>query len=157
MSLFIFSRLGTPPNSAIQKYLNEKKVPQLFIATGATKWGDPEHFPWTMGFQPSYQTEGSIYAQYILLTSPTRGSRVLYQNDDFGKDYLKGLKDALGDKAAKLIVAEVPYEVTDPTIDSQIVSLQASAPMSSTMSRRRNSRRRPSARPTTSAGGRCIC
>jgi branched-chain amino acid transport system substrate-binding protein len=124
--LLDFNPLGTPPNSAIQKYLNEKKVPQLFVATGATKWGDPEHFPWTMGFQPTYQTEGHIFAKYILDKKPNARIGVLYQNDDYGKDYLKGLKDALGDKAAKLIVAEVTYEVTDPTIDSQIVSLQAS-------------------------------
>ncbi|HEX9491467.1 MAG TPA: ABC transporter substrate-binding protein [Stellaceae bacterium] len=123
---FTFNTLGTPPNSAIQKYLNERKVPQLFVATGATKWGDPEHFPWTIGFQPTYQTEGHIFAKYILEKTPNAKIGVLYQNDDYGKDYLKGLKDGLGDKAAKLIIAEVTYEVTDPTIDSQIVSLQAS-------------------------------
>jgi branched-chain amino acid transport system substrate-binding protein len=123
---FTFNTLGTPPNSAIQKYLNEKKVPQLFVATGATKWGDPEHFPWTIGFQPTYQTEGHIFAKYILEKMPNAKIGVLYQNDDYGKDYLKGLKDGLGDKAAKLIIAEMTYEVTDPTIDSQIVSLQAS-------------------------------
>jgi branched-chain amino acid transport system substrate-binding protein len=124
--LLDFNPLGTPPNSAIQKYLNDRKVPQLFVATGATKWGDPERFPWTMGFQPTYQTEGHIFAKYILDKMPNARIGVLYQNDDYGKDYLKGLKDALGDKAAKLIIAEVTYEVTDPTIDSQIVSLQAS-------------------------------
>jgi branched-chain amino acid transport system substrate-binding protein len=123
---FTFNTLGTPPNSAIQKYLNDRKVPQLFVATGATKWGDPEHFPWTIGFQPTYQTEGHIFAKYILEKMPNAKIGVLYQNDDYGKDYLKGLKDGLGDKAAKLIIAEVTYEVTDPTIDSQIVSLQAS-------------------------------
>jgi len=123
---FTFNTLGTPPNSAIQKYLNERKVPQLFVATGATKWGDPEHFPWTIGFQPTYQTEGHIFAKYILEKMPNARIGVLYQNDDYGKDYLKGLKDGLGDKAAKLIIAEMTYEVTDPTIDSQIVSLQAS-------------------------------
>jgi branched-chain amino acid transport system substrate-binding protein len=123
---FTFNTLGTPPNSAIQKYLNEKKVPQLFVATGATKWGDPEHYPWTIGFQPTYQTEGHIFAKYILEKMPNAKIGVLYQNDDYGKDYLKGLKDGLGDKAAKLIIAEVTYEVTDPTVDSQIVSLQAS-------------------------------
>ncbi len=123
---FTFNTLGTPPNSAIQKYLNERKVPHLFVATGATKWGDPEHFPWTIGFQPTYQTEGHIFAKYILEKMPTAKIGVLYQNDDYGKDYVKGLKDGLGDKAAKLIIAEVTYEVTDPTIDSQIVSLQAS-------------------------------
>ncbi len=123
---FTFNTLGTPPNSAIQKYLNERKVPHLFVATGATKWGDPEHFPWTIGFQPTYQTEGHIFAKYILEKMPNAKIGVLYQNDDYGKDYVKGLKDGLGDKAAKLIIAEVTYEVTDPTIDSQIVSLQAS-------------------------------
>ncbi|HEX7966725.1 MAG TPA: ABC transporter substrate-binding protein [Stellaceae bacterium] len=125
-ALLDFNPLGTPTNSAIQKYLNAKKVPQLFVATGATKWGDPEHFPWTMGFQPTYQTEGHIFAKYILEHAPNAKIGVLYQNDDYGKDYLKGLKDGLGDKASKLIIAEVTYEVTDPTIDSQIVSLQAS-------------------------------
>ena len=124
--LLDFNPLGTPTNSAIQKYLNAKKVPQLFVATGATKWGNPEHFPWTMGFQPTYQTEGHIFAKYILEHKPDAKIGVLYQNDDYGKDYLKGLKDGLGDKANKLIIAEVTYEVTDPTIDSQIVSLQAS-------------------------------
>jgi branched-chain amino acid transport system substrate-binding protein len=124
--LLDFNPLGTPPNSAIQKYLNDRKVPQLFVATGATKWGDPEHFPWTMGFQPTYQAEGHIFAKYILDKKPDAKVGVLYQNDDYGKDYLKGLKDGLGDQAAKLIIAEVTYEVTDPTVDSQIVSLQAS-------------------------------
>jgi branched-chain amino acid transport system substrate-binding protein len=123
---FTFNTLGTPPNSAIQKYLNDHKVPHLFVATGATKWGDPEHFPWTIGFQPTYQTEGHIFAKYILQNKPDAKIGILYQNDDYGKDYVKGLKDGLGDKAAKLIVAEATYEVTDPTIDSQIVSLQAS-------------------------------
>ena len=123
---FTFNTLGTPPNSAIQKYLNDRKVPHLFVATGATKWGDPEHFPWTIGFQPTYQIEGHIFAKYILQHKPDGKIGILYQNDDYGKDYVKGLKDGLGDKAAKLIVAEATYEVTDPTIDSQIVSLQAS-------------------------------
>src|SRR6185437_5160773 len=121
-----FGPLGTPTNTAIQKYLNQQKVPQLFVATGATKWGDPEHFPWTMGWQPTYQTEGRIYARYILEKLPDAKIAILYQNDDYGKDYVKGLKDGLGDKAAKMVVAEVSYETTDPTIDSQIVSLQAS-------------------------------
>ena len=124
--LLIFQSLGTPPNSAIHKYMNAKKVPQLFVATGATKWGDPEHFPWTMGWQPSYQTESHIYAKYLLQTKPDAKIGILYQNDDYGKDYVKGLKDALGDKAAKMIVSEVSYEVTDPTIDSQIVTLKGS-------------------------------
>jgi ABC-type branched-subunit amino acid transport system substrate-binding protein len=123
---FTFNTLGTPTNSAIQKYLNDHQVPHLFVATGATKWGDPEHFPWTIGWQPTYQIEGHIFAKYILEHVPNAKIGILYQNDDYGKDYVKGLKDGLGDKAAKLIIAEVSYEVTDPTIDSQIVSLQAS-------------------------------
>ncbi len=124
--LFIFQSLGTATNRAIQKYMNAKKVPQLFVATGATKWDDPEDFPWTMGWQPPYQHESQIYAQYLLKNKPDAKIGILYQNDDYGKDYLKGFKDGLGDKAAKMIVAEVSYEVTDPTIDSQIVTLQAS-------------------------------
>ena len=124
--LLDFSPLGTPPNTAIHKYLNARKVPQLFVATGATKWGDPQHFHWTMGWQPTYQTEGHIYAKYILEKLPNAKIAILYQNDDYGKDYVKGFKDGLGDKAAKMIVAEASYETTDPTIDSQIVSLQAS-------------------------------
>jgi len=122
---FIFQSLGTPSNSAIQKYMNDKKVPQLFVATGATKWADPKNFPWTIGWQPNYQTESHIYAKYILANKPAAKIGVLYQNDDYGKDYLKGLKDGLGDKAG-MIISEVSYEVSDPTVDSQIVSLQAS-------------------------------
>ena len=122
---FTFNTLGTPTNTAIQKYLNDRKVPHLFVATGATKWGDPGHFPWTMGWQPTYQIEGHIFAKYILQHKPDAKIAVLFQNDDYGKDYVKGLKDGLGDKAAKLIIKEVSYEVTDPTIDSQIVSLQS--------------------------------
>ena len=124
--LFVFQTLGTPSNTAIHKYMNMKKVPQLHVATGASKWNDPKNFPWTMGWQPNYQTEARIYAKNILQTKPDVKIGVLYQNDDYGKDYLKGLKDGLGDKAAKLIVAEVSYEVSDPTVDSQIVQLQAS-------------------------------
>jgi branched-chain amino acid transport system substrate-binding protein len=124
--LLDFSPLGTPTNSAIQRYLNEHQVPQLFVATGATKWGDPEHFHWTMGWQPAYQTEGRIYAKYILANLPNAKIGILFQNDDYGKDYVKGLKDGLGEKAATMIVREVSYETSDPTIDSQIVSLQAS-------------------------------
>jgi len=123
--LLIFNSLGTPSNSAIHKYMNAKKVPQLFVASGASKWGDPNNFPWTIGGQPNYRTEGRIYGQHILKTKPNARIGVLYQNDDYGKDYLKGFKDGLGDKA-KLIVSEVSYEVTDPTIDSQIVALKAS-------------------------------
>jgi branched-chain amino acid transport system substrate-binding protein len=124
--LFIFQSLGTPSNSAIHKYMNAKKVPQLFVATGATKWNDPKHFPWTMGWQPNYQTEGTIYAKHILKTKPDAKIAVLYQNDDYGKDLLKGLEDELGAKAKTLIVAKVSYETSDPTVDSQIVQLQGS-------------------------------
>jgi ABC-type branched-subunit amino acid transport system substrate-binding protein len=124
--LFLFQTLGTPSNSAIHQYMNAKKVPQLFVATGASKWNDPKHFPWTMGWQPNYHTEGEIYAHDILQTKPNAKIGVLYQNDDFGKDLLKGLKDGLGAKAKTMIVKEVSYEVTDPTVDSQIVQLQAS-------------------------------
>ncbi|MDI1263221.1 MAG: ABC transporter substrate-binding protein [bacterium] len=124
--LFVFNPLGTPPNSAIQKYLNTKKVPQLFVATGATKWNDPKNFPWTMGWQPNYQSETIIYAKYILKNHPNAKIGVLYQNDDYGKDYLKGFKDGLGAKAASMIVMEESYEVSEPTIDSHIVKLKAS-------------------------------
>src|SRR5205823_5333828 len=122
--LLIFNSLGTPPNTAIQKYLNSKKVPQLFVATGATKWNDPKDFPWTMGWQPNYQSESRIYAKYILKEKPDAKIAVLYQNDDYGKDYLKGLKDGLGAKAS-MIVAEESYETTEPTIDSHIVKLKS--------------------------------
>jgi branched-chain amino acid transport system substrate-binding protein len=122
----LFQTLGTPPNSAIHKYMNEKKVPHLFVATGATKWNDPKNFPWTMGFQPNYQTEGRIYAAYVLKNIPDAKVGILYQNDDYGKDYLKGFEDGLGDAAKKLIVMKQSYEVTDPTIDSQIVNLKNS-------------------------------
>src|SRR5476649_1686642 len=123
--LLIFNSLGTPPNSAIQKYMNMKKVPQLFVATGATKWNDPKDFPWTMGWQPNYQSETQIYAKYILKEKPNARIAVLYQNDDYGKDYLKGLKDGLGDKAASMIVAEESFETTEPTIDNHIVKLES--------------------------------
>ena len=124
--LALVTTLGTPTNSAIHKYMNQRKVPHLFIATGATKWGDPKGYPWTMGFQPSYQPEAKIYVQHILETKPNAKIGILYQNDDYGKDYLKGFEDGLGDKAKSMIVAKVSYEVTDPTIDSQIVQLKAS-------------------------------
>jgi branched-chain amino acid transport system substrate-binding protein len=123
--LIVFNSLGTPPNSAIQKYMNSKKVPQLFVATGATKWNDPKEFPWTMGWQPNYQSETQIYAKYILKEKPNSKIAVLYQNDDYGKDYLKGLKDGLGAKGASLIVIEESYEVSEPTIDSHIVKLKS--------------------------------
>ncbi|MBR1299812.1 ABC transporter substrate-binding protein [Bradyrhizobium sp. AUGA SZCCT0042] len=123
--LLVFNPLGTPPNSAIQKYLNSKKVPQLFVATGATKWNDPKNFPWTMGWQPNYQSETQIYAKYILKEKPNAKIAVLYQNDDYGKDYLKGFKDGLGAKAASMIVIEESYEVSEPTIDSHIVKMKS--------------------------------
>ena len=124
--LLVFQTLGTPPNSAIHKYMNEKKVPQLFVATGATKWGDPKNFPWTMGWQPNYQSEAKIYAAHMLENKPNGKIAILYQNDDYGKDYLKGFEDGLGAKAASMIVSRLSYEVTDPTVDSQMVSLKAS-------------------------------
>jgi branched-chain amino acid transport system substrate-binding protein len=122
--LVVFNPLGTPSNSAIQKYLNSKKIPQLFVATGATKWNDPKGFPWTMGWQPSYQSEAQIYAKFILKEKPDAKIAVFYQNDDFGKDYLKGLKDGLGAKAS-MIITEESYETTEPSIDSHIVKLKS--------------------------------
>jgi branched-chain amino acid transport system substrate-binding protein len=123
-ALFLFYTLGTPSNSAIQKYMNSKKVPQLFVASGATKWNDPKHFPWTIGWSPSYQGEGHIDAQYLLEHHPNGKIGILYQNDDYGKDYVKGLTDAL--RGRMPIVAAFPYETSDPTVDSQIVALKAS-------------------------------
>ncbi|MBV9199608.1 MAG: ABC transporter substrate-binding protein [Alphaproteobacteria bacterium] len=123
--LLMLNPLGTPTNTAIQHYLNQKKVPQLFAATGATKWDDPKHFPWTIGWQPNYQMEGRAYAAYVLEHKPDGKVGVLYQNDDFGKDYLKGVKDGLGDKAKSTIVVEASYETTDPTIDSQIIGMKS--------------------------------
>lgn len=124
--LLIFQSLGTPTNSAIHRYMNKRKVPQLFVATGATKWAQPKKYPWTMGWQPNYQTEGQIYAKYILENVKDPKIAVLYQNDDYGKDYLHGLREGLGDKADKLIVSALPYEVTSPTVDAQIVQLKNS-------------------------------
>jgi ABC-type branched-subunit amino acid transport system substrate-binding protein len=123
--LLIFNSLGTPSNTAIQKYMNAKKVPQLFVASGATKWNDPQNFPWTMGWQPNYQNEARIYAKYILKEKPNARIAVLYQNDDYGKDYLRGLKDGLGAKAASMIVAEDAYEIAEPTIDSHVVKMKS--------------------------------
>ena len=123
----LFQTLGTPTNTAIHKYMNQQKVPHIFVATGATKWNDPKNHAWTMGWQPNYQTEGRIYANYILKNVPDAKIGILYQNDDYGKDYRKGLHDGLGEAAAKkMIVMEQTYEVTDPTIDSQIVNLKNS-------------------------------
>ncbi|MBR0786172.1 ABC transporter substrate-binding protein [Bradyrhizobium iriomotense] len=122
--LLTFQIIGTPVNAAVQKYLNSKKVPQLFAATGASRFTDPKNFPWTMGFNPNYFVEGRIYGQYILKEHPNAKIGVLYQNDDLGKDYLNGLKAGLGDKAAKMIVTEASYEVSDPTVDSQILKIK---------------------------------
>jgi branched-chain amino acid transport system substrate-binding protein len=121
----LFNTLGTPTNSAIQRYVNQKKVPHLFVSTGAEKWADPKHFPWTIGYQPSYRTEAQIYTKYLLQQNPNAKLAILYQNDDFGKDYPAGVKDVLGDKFDKVIVAT--YEVTDPTLDSQLNTLKASS------------------------------
>ena len=123
---FLFNTLGTPPNTAIRQYLNDNKIPQLFVATGAAKWNDPKHFPWTMGFQPNYQLEARIYAQHILKTKPDGKIGVLYQNDDYGKDYLIGLRDGLGAEHAGMVIKEVSYETSEPTVESQIVTLQGS-------------------------------
>ena len=122
--LLTFQLLGTPSNAAVQKYLNAKKVPQLFAATGASRFTDPKNFPWTMGFNPNYFVEGRIYGQYIIKNHPNAKIGILYQNDDLGKDYLNGIKAGLGDKAASMIVAEASYEVSDPTIDSQILKIK---------------------------------
>jgi branched-chain amino acid transport system substrate-binding protein len=124
--LMVFQSLGTPSNSAIQRYMNAKKVPQLFVGSGAARFGDPEHFPWTMNWPPNYVSEGKIYARYILDQHPRGKIAVLYQNDDFGKDIRKGLKDGLGDAAKSMIVAEASYDVSDTTVDSPIVKMKAS-------------------------------
>jgi branched-chain amino acid transport system substrate-binding protein len=124
--LTTFQLIGTPPNAAVQKYLNDKKVPQLLAATGATRFTDPKNFPWTIAFNPNYQSEAHIYANYILANYPNAKIAILYQNDDLGKDYVKGLKDVLGTKASSMIVAEASYELSDPTVDSQMVTLKAS-------------------------------
>jgi branched-chain amino acid transport system substrate-binding protein len=126
--LLIFNSLGTANNTAIQKYMNAKKVPQLFVSTGAAKWNDPKNFPWTMGWQPNYQTEARIYAAYILKNHPGKTIGVLYQNDDFGKDYVIGLREGLGDQANKLIVVESSYETSSPTVDSQVVQIRSVNP-----------------------------
>ena len=123
---FLLNSLGTPPNSAVQKYLNQKKVPQLFVSSGADKWANPKEFPWTIGWQPSYRTEAQIYSKHILQNKPDGKLAVLYQNDDFGKDYVAGLRDGLGDKYDRMVAKAISYEVTDPTIDSQAVTLQGS-------------------------------
>ena len=124
--LLLFNTLGTPPNTAIHGYLNDNKVPQLLVASGADQWNDPKNHPWTMGWPPSYRIEAQIYARYILKNLPNAKIAVLYQNDDFGKDYLIGLREGLGNKADKMIVATQTYETTDPTVNSQVVALQGS-------------------------------
>jgi branched-chain amino acid transport system substrate-binding protein len=124
--LALFGSTGTPTNSAIHKYVNARKVPHLFLSTGASKWGDPKQFPWTMGWAPNYRQEGAIYARYILQTNPHAKVAVLYQNDDFGKDFLRGFEEGLGQANAKMIVATATFEPTDPSVDSQITTLQAS-------------------------------
>ena len=126
--LAVFNPLGTPSNSAIQKYLNAKKIPQLFVATGATKWNDAKNFPWTIGWQPSYQSEAQIYAKWLMKEKPNAKVAILYQNDDFGKDYLKGTKDGLGAKGASMIIMEESYEISEPSIDGHIVKIKAANP-----------------------------
>ena len=124
----IFASLGTAPNAAIQKYMNNKKVPQLFVATGASRWGDPEHFPWTIGWQPNYRAEARVYATYILQHYPNARIGVLYQNDDFGKDYVLGLRDVLRDRYDKMVVSEISYEIAMPTVDSLVVAIKSANP-----------------------------
>jgi branched-chain amino acid transport system substrate-binding protein len=123
--LLIFNPLGTPSNSAIQKYMNDKRVPQLFVASGAAKWNDPKQFPWTMGWQPNYQSEARVYAKYILKERPNGKIGILYQNDDFGKDLVKGITDGLGAKAVSMIIGGESYDTSEPTIDSHVVALRA--------------------------------
>jgi branched-chain amino acid transport system substrate-binding protein len=123
--LACFNMTGTPCNTAIHKYMNTKKVPQLYVATGASKWGNPKEFPWTMGYQPDYHTEGIIYAKHMLATIKDAKIGVLYQNDDYGKDYFNGIKDGLGKEVGRLVKV-VTYEATDPTVDSQIIQLKDS-------------------------------
>jgi branched-chain amino acid transport system substrate-binding protein len=123
--LFVTSALGTAQNSAVRKYLNDRKVPMLFLTTGAAKWNDPKNFPWTMGFSPNYQSEARIYAKYVLRKKPDAKIAVMYQNDDFGRDYLKGLKDGLGERAGSMIVGEETYDASEPTIDAHVVKLKS--------------------------------
>src|SRR3977135_75086 len=126
--LLIFNPLGTPGNTAIQKYMNTKKVPQIFVSSGAAKWNDPKNFPWTIGWEPSFQVEARIYAAYSLKNYPGKTIGVMYQNDDFGKDYVTGLREGLGDQASKLILIESSYETTSPTVDSQVVQIKGANP-----------------------------
>jgi len=124
--LVVTGSVGTPTNSAVHTYLNQKKVPQLFVNTGAGKWNDPKNFPWTTGWSPTYPLEGRVFAEHILRTNPNAKIAILYQNDDYGKDYLKGMQDGLGDKFKTMVIKQLSYEVTDPTIDSQMVELKSS-------------------------------
>jgi len=150
--LCLFNTLGTPTNTAIHKYVNQKKVPHLLVSTGASKWGKPKEFPWTMGFQPDYHTEGVIYAKHALANVPDAKVAVLMQNDDYGKDYFEGFKEGIGDPAK--IVKHVTYEVTDPTVDSQVIQMKDSGANVFSTSRRRSSPRSRSARRPRSAGSR---
>ena len=153
--LLTFQIIGTAPNAAVQKYLNGKKVPQLFAATGAARFTDPKNFPWTFGFNPSYFVEGRIYGQYILKEHPNARIGVLYQNDDLGKDYLEGLKAGLGDRAAKMVVTEVSYELSEPTIDSKILKIKDAGAICSSVPRHPSRPPRRSRRLPNSAGARC--
>jgi branched-chain amino acid transport system substrate-binding protein len=151
---FLFQTLGTPPNTAIRQYLNDNKIPQLFVATGAAKWNDPKHFPWTMGWQPNYQLEARIYAQHILKTKPDGKIGVLYQNDDYGKDYLIGLRDGLGADHAGMVIKEVSYETSEPTSNRRSSRCKDRVPTCFSSPPRPNSPPRRSARPTTWVGTR---
>jgi branched-chain amino acid transport system substrate-binding protein len=153
---FTFATLGTPTNSAIVRYMNQKKVPQLFVSTGADKWGDYKQTPWTIGWQPSYRTEAQIYTKYMLQQRPNPKLAILYQNDDFGKDYPNGVKDVLGDKFTKMVVTAT-YETSDPTVDSQITQLRHPVRTCCWSWRSPSSPRRRSARCTISTGSRCSC
>jgi ABC-type branched-subunit amino acid transport system substrate-binding protein len=126
--LLIFAPLGTATNVAIQKYMNTMRVPQLFVLSGASRWGDPEHFPWTIGLQPNYRAEARIYAAYVLEQRPSAKIGILYQNDDFGRDYIQGLKDVLGANFDRMVVASTPYETGTPTVDSQVVAVSVANP-----------------------------
>jgi len=124
----IFAPLGTATNAAIQKYMNTMRVPQLFVLSGASRWGDPAHFPWTIGLQPNYRAEARVYAAYIVKQHPNAKIGILYQNDDFGRDYILGLKDVLRDKYDRMVIASTPYETSTPTVDSQVVAIKTANP-----------------------------
>jgi branched-chain amino acid transport system substrate-binding protein len=154
--LLIFGSLGTPSNAAIQKYMNTMRVPQLLVVTGASRFGDPEHFPWTIGWQPTYRGEARIYAAYIMEHHPNARIGPLYQDDDLGKDYVLGLKDGLGDKFDKMVIASASYEVGMPTVDSEVVAIKTANPDILSMSPRRNSLRKRSRSWLNSSGTRSI-